>query len=49
MSAMSAAKKTLVIRSGTLIDGSGQPANRNDAASLTEYIGRTSAYAATRS
>ena len=26
-----AAKKTLVIRNGTLIDGSGQPASRNDA------------------
>src|ERR1700691_3847749 len=29
--AMSAAKKTLIIRNGTLIDGSGKPANRNDA------------------
>ena len=28
---MSAAKKTLVIRNGTLIDGSGKPAQRNDA------------------
>ena len=31
MSAMSAATKTLVIRNGTLIDGSGKPSNRNDA------------------
>src|ERR1700731_3022496 len=29
--AMSAAKKTLVIRNGTLIDGSGKPSARNDA------------------
>jgi len=28
---MSAAKTTLVIRNGTLIDGSGKAANRNDA------------------
>jgi N-acyl-D-aspartate/D-glutamate deacylase len=28
---MSAAKKTLVIRNGTLIDGSGKPSARNDA------------------
>ena len=48
MSAMSAAQKTLVIRNGTLIDGSGKPSSRNDVASLTEYIGRKSAYAATR-
>ena len=26
-----ASKKTLVIRNGTLIDGSGQPSSRNDA------------------
>jgi imidazolonepropionase-like amidohydrolase len=31
MSAMSAATKTLVIRNGTLIDGSGKPSSRNDA------------------
>ena len=28
---MSAAPKTLVIRNGTLIDGSGKPSSRNDA------------------
>jgi N-acyl-D-aspartate/D-glutamate deacylase len=28
---LSAAKRTLVIRNGTLIDGSGKPSNRNDA------------------
>jgi hypothetical protein len=46
---MSAAQKTLLIRNGTLIDGSGRPATRNDVASLTKYIGRKPAHAARRS
>jgi hypothetical protein len=46
---MSAAPKTLLIRSGTLIDGSPRPANRDDLASLTDDIGGKPACAATRS